>query len=384
MRPDLDFHKGLDTGRIKVLSLVTSTYGGGAERLVLNQMRRYDRDRFDLTVVALRSGQLEDQFRGAGPPYLCLGAPKIPSPAVALFLARTVKSRQIDIVHAHLSEAEIYMPAIKLLCPLSRIVVTKHNENEFKKKPLYGALFGFLSFFPDRIIAVSDSVAAFTTKYEGVPINRVVTLKNGIDVESVLPSKDRDSIRRSLGLAPEDFAVGIFGRLIRQKGHETLIKAAAELKQRPAMKGKLKILVVGDGELGQALEAMAAELQVADTVSFLGFRNDTADLYSAVDCVAMPSLWEGLSLVLLEAMCASKPVISSDIPNNRAVASDEEALFFPVGDHSAMAIALETLRSDPDLGRSMGERARLKVLREYDFETNLRKIETLYMELANR
>src|SRR5262249_38365544 len=130
-----------------------------------------------------------------------------------------------------------------------------------------------------------------------------------------------------------------------------------------ALPSDVHLVIAGDGRLRGALEAQAKQLGVADRVSFLGTRRDVADILAALDAYAMPSLWEGLSLALLEAMAARLPVIASDVGGVSQVAGDGAGcLRVPPADVAALAAAIRRLAAEPAERRAaLGEEARRRV-----------------------
>ena len=134
-------------------------------------------------------------------------------------------------------------------------------------------------------------------------------------------------------------------RLAPDKGLEYLIEAAAILVRAGC---NFRIVIAGDGPVRTRLEELARSLGVADRVAFLGFREDVSDLLAACDLVALPSLREGLSIALLEAMAAGKPIIATSIGSNREVASQAEiARLIPAADAPALCEAILQFTRDP-------------------------------------
>jgi glycosyltransferase involved in cell wall biosynthesis len=183
-------------------------------------------------------------------------------------------------------------------------------------------------------------------------------------------------------VAPDEFVVGIVGRLAPQKGHRFLIEAAARLA--PSIP-RLRVLVVGEGRLKKRLERQARTLGIADRVSFAGFRSDMARVYPALDVLAVPSLFEGLSLVLVEALACGRIAVCARASGLIDVVRDgQNGILVEVADVEGLASALGRVyrgEIDPDLGRRAREGARA----EYGLETYLARLEQLYQdEIAAR
>lgn len=355
-----------------ILTIITSSYGGGAERLVFNQMRMFNSKKFNLHVISFRSGQLENDFNSFNNvKYSCMNQKKHFSYNTLFRINAYVKKNRIDVIHCHLIEAELYGMFLKILNPKLKFVITKHNANDFRKKLLYRLLGKLISLFSNKIICVSNEIFNFTKKYEFVNVKKLVTLSNGIIV------KDKSKATRdNLGYSKDDFLVGVVGRLTEQKGHIYLIKALELIKDDIS---SMKVLFLGDGKLEDSLRKEVKERDLTDIVEFCGFKSNMDDYYSNLDVLCMPSLWEGLSLVLLEGMSFENVVVMSDLPNNLEVAKpDVEGIYFKKCDVKDLSEKLLYVYNNWDEVKSVGKNARTKVISDFNFKDNLKKIESLY------
>jgi hypothetical protein len=167
----------------------------------------------------------------------------------------------------------------------------------------------------------------------------------------------------------------VCARLDEQKGHDVLLEAAARLPE-------VMFILAGDGPERGRLEAQAAALGLTDRVRFLGQRDDVPALLGACDVFALPSLYEGSSLAVLEAMSAGCTVVTSDIPGtNELVIDGQTGLLTPPGDPGALADALRRTLSDPDRRRRLGDSARARVLAEFTADAMARSVTSVYAEL---
>jgi len=169
-------------------------------------------------------------------------------------------------------------------------------------------------------------------------------------------------------------------RLLPEKGHRHFLEALAALRgAQPRISG----LIVGQGVMRAELEARSRELGLLDSVRFLGERTDVPEILQATDILVLPStLREGLSISLLEAMAARRPVVASDVGGNRETIGDSGAgLVVPPADSRSLTEALEALLADPEKARRMGEAGRAKVERDFDIRRMVRQTETIYTDL---
>ncbi len=217
----------------------------------------------------------------------------------------------------------------------------------------------------DFIISVNDQHRRMAIELGVVEPDRICTVHNGVDVRP-FGRADGLSARRRLGFADSDLLIGAIGRLAPQKGFLYLMRAMPlVLAAVPAA----RLVMIGEGPLADELKGEARKHGVADRVHFLGFRNDVPDLLAAFDVFALPSLWEGLSISLIEALAAGKPIVATDIDGNREVIEHEETgLMVPPADVPALATALGTLLTDRSLAARLAGRARRSAETRFSFD----------------
>jgi glycosyltransferase involved in cell wall biosynthesis len=186
-------------------------------------------------------------------------------------------------------------------------------------------------------------------------------------------------VRREMGARHGDLVILSMARLAPDKGLEYLIEAATVL---PATGRPIRIVIAGDGPERDRLEQLAGRLGVTDRVVFLGFRQDVGALLAATDLVVLPSLREGLSIALLEAMAAGKPIIATSIGSQREVASraDMARLVRPA-DALALSQAIVSLAGDEALMASLGANARALYQSRYTENRMLQSYKRLYFDL---
>ena len=187
-------------------------------------------------------------------------------------------------------------------------------------------------------------------------------------------------VRAELGLARDAPLILFAGRLAPQKGVADLLTALDLLQYGMP---ELRTLIVGDGPLRSQLEEIAHAFELDGKVRFLGHSNDVPRLLAAADLLVLPSLYEGLPNVVLEAMRFAKPVVATAAPGTTEVVVDgSTGLLVPPGDPPALARAMRTLLRDPDLGRRLGAAGRARVETEFRADTMIQRFASLYEELA--
>jgi glycosyltransferase involved in cell wall biosynthesis len=210
---------------------------------------------------------------------------------------------------------------------------------------------------------------------------RIRTILNGIEVDKFVHA-ERDSTRRELGYGGQDIVLGSIGRLADQKGFEYLLRALpAVLARHP----RVKLAIAGIGPLEEHLKQVAAEVGVQHAVRFLGFRRDAPQLLAAFDIFVHPSLWEGLSISLMEAMAAGRPIVCSRIPGNvEMIVDGHTGIFTEPADPASVAAGLNRMLDDPEAARLMAERSQREAIDRFTVERMIRENIDAYDRTARR
>ena len=175
--------------------------------------------------------------------------------------------------------------------------------------------------------------------------------------------------------------IGTIARLHRQKGVVFLLRAAAAML---AGHPEGRVIVVGGGELEDDLRRKARKLDVERRFLLLGERTDALEILSRLDVFVLPSLWEGLPLVLIEAAALGKPIVATSVDGSREIITDgETGLLVPAGDPAALAAAVRRLLGDPDLAVRLGKTARASIPPRFTLEAMIADYADLYLSLAS-
>lgn len=300
-------------------------------------------------------------------------------PGLILRLYRELRRGRYDLVHTHLIHADLYGSVAAKLAGVPLVVSTRHNDDRFREHPFFVLLNHLVAPLYRRVIVISQALGSYTARLEGVDPARIVPIYYGLPFSE---PPGPCGIRREFGLPDDAPIIGVVGRLTEQKGHRTLLQTFARLCGGYP---DARLFVVGDGELRPALQALAQELDVAGRVIFTGYRDDAAGLMADFDLLAVPSLWEGFGLVLLEAMNAARPVVASRVSAIPEIVSDgETGLLVPPGDAEALASALRRLLDDPALAAEMGRRGRERLHTRFGVERMVDETERVYLDLLER
>ncbi len=288
--------------------------------------------------------------------------------------------RQFDIVHTHTSKTGIVGRLAARLAGTPLIIHTIHgfSFHEFSRGVgpcVYLTLEQIAGHFADLLISVNREDKETALARYIIPPERIVTILNGIDPQPLTPIQPAP-LREMLGLPPETILIGSVGRLAPQKGYTDLLQAAVFIVTHTP---HAHILIVGDGPQRVELESLADALHVSSNCHFLGFRADVSQVLAAFDIYVSTSLWEGLSISLLEALAAGKPIIATDIKGNRETIHDgQNGLLVPPTNPGALAEAIVKLVKDPTQCRRLARRARQSAEIEFSEERMTTEIVDVY------
>jgi glycosyltransferase involved in cell wall biosynthesis len=233
----------------------------------------------------------------------------------------------------------------------------------------------------DRIITVSIGVSQAIRSHTSIPRERILMSPNGVEPKEFALEKDRHPLRRMLELPQERPVAVTVGRLTRAKGYPYLQEALALIPahQRPLT------LIVGDGPERHELESRTRAMGLTQDIRFLGNRRDVPAVLAAADLFILASLWEGLPLVLLEAMAAGLPAVVTAVGGNPEVVEDgTSGVLVPAGDQQALAEAISDLLDDPPRRQQMGQAARERCERYFSLQRFIEAHEQLYGEMLDR
>jgi glycosyltransferase involved in cell wall biosynthesis len=300
----------------------------------------------------------------AAAPLEALGVPPVnldlkgrPGPSALLAVRRHIAAVRPQIVHTHLGTSDLLggVAAKSLGIPATSTLHSTRWEGRTEH-----AIRWILRFCDARLIAVSDSARSEYLRHGWSRPEQIVTIHNGIDVQPATGSGAE--VRRELGLAADDQVVGMVSALRPEKGHDVAIEAIRTLLPRFP---RLRLLIVGQGDLREELERRAAEM--AGAVVLAGLRRDVMHVLDALDICLQPSRADAFPTTLLEAMAASVPIVASAVGGIPEIISNGQTgvLVAPPPEPAGLATVLAELLQDP------ARRARLAAAARTDYEDRL-------------
>jgi glycosyltransferase involved in cell wall biosynthesis len=353
-----DVHPRFDPGsaRLRVMHVVLSLGPGGTERLVIEIVKQHAAVADSMVCCLEEPGAWAGELTRRGVPVVSLGRTGGFEPRLGYAIARLSSLHKRDVLHCHHYSPFVYGQIGALLDGRVQVVFTEHGRLSHAppswKRRLVNPALGRL---PAAIFAVSEDLRGHMIA-EGLPPGRVRVVHNGIDPGPLASPLSRRAARRALGIANDTPVVGTVGRLDQVKDLGTLIEAFALVRRSEP---DARLVIIGDGSESTRLEECATELGARDGVLFVGHRDDARDLLAAFDMYANSSVYEGISLTILEAMAAGLPVVATRVGGTPEIIDDEHTgLLVPMQSPLELAAAIETLLASPSSCRSLGRAAR--------------------------
>ena len=362
----------------------------GAERSLLAMLERLDRGRFR-PVVACPAGPLVDVLHAIGIETRAVPVCRLKRSRRPLEAARNLRSwfaaarairallraERIDVVHANSTTAHL---CAGRAAGRSSVPCVWHCRDLVR----LGVLGRMLGRWADRVVAISDAVGQ-ALRDGGVPSEKVRRIYNGLDADAFTADVKPGGTRGRLGLLVEHRVAVMVAQFAPWKRHMDFLGAFAQVaEQMPSARA----LVVGDDVFGDhpalrgRLESLCRHLEIADRVTFTGFRTDVAQIIANSDVLVMPSLAEPFGRVALEAMAVAVPVIGTAAGGLPEVVEDGvTGLLVPPHDPNRLAEAMEWILRDRRRSRRMGRAGRERVRERFGIAETVRQVETLYDEL---
>lgn len=366
---------------MKILLVVTGLGMGGAERQVIDLSERLSSKGHEVSIAYL-TGPERLMPSSKEVKVYSIGMTKNPlSLAFGFFrLLRLIHRLAPDVIHSHMVHANIISRIARIFSRVPRLVCSAHSRNE-------GGSLRMLAYrMTDGLADVSTNVGADAVQaFEAagaVPKGKMLSMVNGIDVEKFMPDAARRlTVRSALGFSQEHAVILAVGRFYEAKDYPNLLQAFATLKDKFP---HARLCIAGDGPLMSQVKKLAVDLELDGHVDFLGARNDVPDLMRAADIYVLSSAWEGLPLVVGEAMASEKLVVATDCGGVRELLGEAGILVAP-RNPAALADGLrEALIMPANEASTLGSRARTRIVDNYSLDSVADGWVELYSRLSSR
>jgi glycosyltransferase involved in cell wall biosynthesis len=294
-------------------------------------------------------------------------------------LYKIIRREKPDIVHTHTAKAGAVGRLAAKLAGVKKIYHTFHGHvfhsyfGRFKTG-VFILLEKILARFTTKIIAISEKQKADIVAYGIARPDKIAVIRLGFELNKLRPAKN--FWRRKYKLTPQTILVGIVGRLTAVKNHEYFLEIAREVCRQT---DSVRFIIIGDGELREQLTVSAKLKNLDGKVFFAGFLKDAGKIYSDLDIVALTSRNEGTPVTLIEAMACGKPVISANVGGVADIVTDNRTgCLAPQDQPEIFAKKILRLCRNQTLRKTIGQRARKKILKLYTVEKLAAEINNLY------
>lgn len=363
---------------IRIAQIIGKWLGGGVEAVVMNYYRHIDRNKiqFDFICDEDSTNIPYEEIESLGGKVILI------PPYQKVFkyhkeLKRVLKEGNYKIVHSHINTLSVFSLFAAKCAGVPVRIAHSHsttNKKEKKKNLMKQVLRPFSKLFATDYFACTEHAGRWLFGDKAFDEGKVYILNNAIDVEKFkYDEKIRKAKRKELGIKDNQLVIGHIGRFVAQKNHTFLIDIFNEIHK----KNKDAILVLaGQGPLMDEIKSKVKDLGLTESVKFLGQRTDANELYQAFDVFLLPSIYEGLGLVLIEAQCAGLPcVASTEVPKVAKVTKN--LYFIPLLNSSeewaktALKIATKSKREDY---------SKKVTNKNYNIEVEVQKLEDEYLD----
>ncbi|MSU75690.1 MAG: glycosyltransferase [Candidatus Magasanikbacteria bacterium] len=358
----------------KILHIIPRLVLGGAEVLVSHYANKMDFVNYDVHVASVvAGGSLKERFKNQNCLWVGDTVKMGGRFGVLRKLKKYISELQPDIIHTHLLSADVagYL-AKRRLGKKIRWVVTLHNV-EFNTLFLKRWLWRWILKKADAIVAVSPAVARYAQSYFAIPKEKINFIPNGIDLTPWL-KLTMDNL-----LTTPKIRLAIIGRLEKQKGHAILFRALSQLKNTP-----WTLDIFGVGSLERQLRALGATLGIGERLGWRGAIQDIPAALADIDVVLQPSLWEGMSLVVMEALAAGRVVVASTAAaaGENLIVNEETGYIVDVGDYQSLGRTLRHIIDNRAEAKKVAVVGRNYAGEHFSIEKHIEKLTQLYETLV--
>ena len=369
--------------KIKVLEVIRQGQIGGGESHLLDLVTFLDKERFEPVCLSFTDGEMITRLQAMGVKCHIIDTLKPFDMKIQRQIVQLMQDEQIQIVHAHGSRAASNMvwPARKLHIPLIYTVHgwSFHDDQSWPIRVARQWSEKLICSMADSVICVSQSNA--DTGRERFGLEGAYVIENGINLERFNPGNSFADLRREFGFSPDDFVAGFIARCTKQKAPLDFLNAVRMAHERnPRVKG----LFVGEGDMDAEVDALIADRGMNSYVFRSKFRTDVPELLSCINVYCLPSLWEGLSIALLEAMAMGKAIVATPTDGTKEViAHEDDGLVIPFERPAALSEAIIRYCADRSLYEQCGQHAIQLVARRFDARRVSDMVSEIYQSLVN-
>lgn len=360
--------------KIKILHVCDALDKGGLEEVIYNLVKNTNDEEFDVSVAYFKGGVVANRLKEKG--FSCHEINGTGKYARINKLKTFIKDGQFDIVQVHFSFDGIL--AAKLSG--AKVIETTHNTYHFFENPWGRLKYSFYLNLVDAVVSVSGAVRKFNlANFKVKNKEKCVVITNSIDSERITPTeRSKEELKQDYNLPEDSIIISTLSRIDVQKGLEYFIEAAQLLNKKY---NQLIFLIPGEGaaEYSEAIKEKAAGIE---NIRFIGHVSKVNELFKIMDIFAMPSLWEGAPLTLLEAMAYGKPAVVTDVGNTAEVIQDGmNGYIVEKKDVRAFVDRIITLIENPDKKAEIEKQAQKDFAEKFSNQIMIQRYKQLYRSL---
>lgn len=373
---------------VRLCYIIDNTSFRGGERTFSQLALGLDKTRYDVHVICSPGGRFVEILTAAKIPVFPSDMRNKWNFSILPSMARYLRQHRFDIVHTQgrgdpFGRIAARVAGVPLVISTTAMVVSRYSSAARWRKWLYRVIDRVTDPLVDHFIVVNQaSVESLVTEHR-IQQNHITVILNGVEVLQYLPDVVERVVWRTRWQVGEgELVVGAVGSLTWQKGFEYLLRTWILVRAKVP---HARLFIFGEGELAPKLKSLVVTLGISDSCTFKGFEPDMKGVFAGLDLFVLPSLAEGLPMVLLEAMACGKPVVATNIAGNREVITpDTDGLLVKPGDIGDLANALIRLLQSPELALRLGTSARQTVLKRFSVDRMISETDILYQNLLAR
>jgi len=366
--------------KIRILFILNGLAIGGGELKVLElvrELKKKHRHRFHCVVCSVgQGGPLQDDFKKMDVPVHIFKKNFAYDVTQIFKLVKLIRDEKINIVQTTLFYADVIGTFAAWLAGIKNVISWEAVTQPYRLKHLLAYRWAAKWFYVS--VGVSRAIQHQVIYKRHVHPRSTTTIQYGVDTAHFYPQKSRN-LKKQIGINNGHLIVGTVARLSEQKGHCYLVEAASRVvREFP----KVKFVLVGDGPLRYEIENQIDRFHLKDHFILLGFRKDVRELLNTFDMFVLPSLYEGLPNVVLEAMACAKPVVATAVDGTpEAVKNNETGYLVPSKDVTKLSEKILDLLNDATKRKKFGQQGLQRVWKYFNLEGQVEAFMKLYAEL---
>ncbi|BBT96044.1 glycosyl transferase [Aeromonas veronii] len=365
---------------MNITLIITGLGMGGAERQVCDLADQFAAKGHQVLLISM-TGETVNRPQSAKIEVAELNMAKTPLGFIKAYwqARRLIMQFKPDVVHSHMVHANLFARLLCLTTHMPKLICTAHSSNEGGRGRMLA--YRLTDALCNLSTNVSQEAVDISVSRGAAPASRIIAMPNGIDTARfTFNQTSRATLRAKLQLADNSPLILAVGRLTEAKDYPNLLTA---FNQLPSELNHARLAIIGSGEEQANIESLAVQLGLTDRVHFLGLQHNVHEWMSAADVYVMSSAWEGMPLVLLEAMACERVVVATDCGGVKEVLG-ECGILVPAQNSSALAQGLQQgLALSVEAAKAQGQAARARVVEFYSLDVQAEQWLKLYVKSNN-